>query len=1281
MDGEPYVGPRSFEEKDGGRFFGRDREADDLVSLTFAHAAVLLYSQSGAGKTSLLQARLLPRLQQEGFEILPTVRVRVLESTGGAAGNPYVRNTLVSCSGEAVDAPALDGLSLSAFLQARPYQLRRGKEPSPRVLVFDQFEEVFTTGPWQARKDFFRQLGEALGADPLLRAILSLREEYLAHLDPYAALMPERLRCRFRLELLRRPAALKAVVGPLEGWNTRFADGVADALVTNLMRAKVQGESGDWIEAEGEFAEPVQLQVVCQSLWRDLPDGAAEITHDHLRDFGDVDEALTSFFERCIRETVEEKKALIQEGRLRGWFEMELITPSGTRGMVHQGKEETGGIPNAVVEKLGRLHLIRGEWRAGACWYELAHDRFIEPIRVSNRRWREERGIAEQTLRRLEERARQWRRGEGRPLDEVGLREAERCLAAAGREEIGASEALLSLVDASRSRQEQKLLRQLLWIAALVVLMLASLVVWDRLGQEEEERKRRITQSEQLAEAARAVGFASSPRGLLLAVEAARIAQGAGQERPPAAESALRWLLARTEGFPVAGPGEWPLGYAASADGRWLATSDRDGKLRLRGLSREGLERPATVLEGMQSPLVAVAVSPDERWVLASGMRQALLWDRGSRGVPQLLDMDGQPVERPILGPGGQWLLDAPPFGALRLWRLEGGRLRPASALRCPRGLIARSALDSGLRRVAAACEDGTVLTWELTAGGPKGAPEPLRGLGRVSRLAVDPSGRWIAASGPDGEVRAWDLQTGKGVSQRFRGVSFLEFTSRSGLIVDPEDGPPLSWDLERGAETRVLPGAERGEVRALSASGLRLLLSEEGTLVVRDVHETEGRGIILAHPGKDAMAARFSADGAWLLTETKDGEVRLWDLSTRGPSRAEPASFGPALPMGTLAVDPTGARLATSGPFGGVEVWELPGEGFAHRVHRLRSGPELVKSAAFTRDGRRLAIISSRRVTLQGLSFPTSAQILWEGAADLEAFSISPGSRWLFLAPPGEQGLLWDLDSLRRRPLRLPGLQSPVFVGPGGDWLASWSRTEELAWLWDLSAEPVQISLREHRGVFRAAFSPKGRWLATAAEGGMLRVWDLSAVRSRARGAPAEPSRTYQHDGDVLALAFSLDDRWLAAASLDQSVSVWDLSFSTEESLRSVAPRPQLLYEPNGAVDSLAISRDGWLASSSVGGTVRLVRLTSSGPLDAATTWTSGDRIRSIAFSPEAVPSSHWLITSGVFGILRWNLRIDELLDLACRLAGRNLTKDEWQQFLPGREYRQTCPVPSGRG
>ena len=71
----PYVGPRTFTQEESDRFFGREVEADNLLSLVIARRQVLFYAQSGAGKSSLLNAHLIPHLQEAGFSVLPTGRV------------------------------------------------------------------------------------------------------------------------------------------------------------------------------------------------------------------------------------------------------------------------------------------------------------------------------------------------------------------------------------------------------------------------------------------------------------------------------------------------------------------------------------------------------------------------------------------------------------------------------------------------------------------------------------------------------------------------------------------------------------------------------------------------------------------------------------------------------------------------------------------------------------------------------------------------------------------------------------------------------------------------------------------------------------------------------------------------------------------------------------------------------------------------------------------------------------------------------------------------------
>src|SRR5512135_191981 len=89
----PYIGPRAF--RTGETLYGRERETLELLDLLIAERIVLFYSPSGAGKTSLLQAALIPRLQQKGFDVLPPVRVNQ-ELPAGLNANRYLVSALLS---------------------------------------------------------------------------------------------------------------------------------------------------------------------------------------------------------------------------------------------------------------------------------------------------------------------------------------------------------------------------------------------------------------------------------------------------------------------------------------------------------------------------------------------------------------------------------------------------------------------------------------------------------------------------------------------------------------------------------------------------------------------------------------------------------------------------------------------------------------------------------------------------------------------------------------------------------------------------------------------------------------------------------------------------------------------------------------------------------------------------------------------------------------------------------------------------------------------------------
>jgi hypothetical protein len=381
----PYAGPRSLRE--GEPIYGRSREIRELRSAILARRIVLLYSQSGAGKSSLIEAGLRPELQQRKFRVLPTVRVGYEPPSSTPGVNRYRLSVLTSLEKAKATAEQLDAEELSS-IGLDDYFARIAAEEPDRDLcvVFDQFEELFTLDPadWDQKEEFLEELGDAL-ADRGRWALFSMREDFIAQLDPYVSLMPTRFANRYRLGLLGPVAAEEAAQKPAREEGVDFTDEAAEQLVNDLRRIRVQRgtKSGDEL---GPSVEPVQLQVVCRQLWSNLAAAATTIGPDDVITGGNVNQALASFYDGELRSAVSRTSA--SEREVREWFEEKLISSDGFRMQTRKGPGRSGP---AVMRELEDAHLIRADRRRGTDWYELTHDRFVEPIRISNAEFRRKR--------------------------------------------------------------------------------------------------------------------------------------------------------------------------------------------------------------------------------------------------------------------------------------------------------------------------------------------------------------------------------------------------------------------------------------------------------------------------------------------------------------------------------------------------------------------------------------------------------------------------------------------------------------------------------------------------------------------------------------------------------------------------------------------------------------------------------------------------------------------------------------------------------------------------
>jgi tetratricopeptide (TPR) repeat protein len=278
----------------------------------------------------------------------------------------------------------LSGLSVADYLLHRKRSTNRNGDPLPVLAAVDQLEEIFRDAPHRRRHrdGFVAQLAEAIRLIPELRLLVSIREGWLAGLSSYDQVLSSESRTSFRLLPLRPEAAVAAVTGALAATGRSFAPGVAERLVTDLRTVEVTSSVGQTATMTADAVEPTQLQLVFSALWDGLPDDVDMIVMDHLPSRGDINRALAGYCARAVAEVSQAHG--VSESRLRRWLEHTFITNLGTRNTAYEGVSLTAGMTNAVARAFEDRHLLRAEWRRSTHWYELPHDRWIEPVRAGS---------------------------------------------------------------------------------------------------------------------------------------------------------------------------------------------------------------------------------------------------------------------------------------------------------------------------------------------------------------------------------------------------------------------------------------------------------------------------------------------------------------------------------------------------------------------------------------------------------------------------------------------------------------------------------------------------------------------------------------------------------------------------------------------------------------------------------------------------------------------------------------------------------------------------------
>jgi hypothetical protein len=383
----PYVGPRAFGVDE--RLPNREDDARELTDLLTSERVVLLHAPSGAGKTSLIQAAVMPLLKDDGFNPIGPVRVDKPIPADAAIRNRYVYSIALYLLGNGHKGThGFRQLTLAQVLDlVVPAKEDSRAVTPPPVLIIDQLEEALTLNPadWDVKEQFFKDLGSVL-AHRRCWALLAMREDYMGGLDRYLRLVPGHLRTRYRLDFLTPSEALAAAQVPAKLQGVDFDAEAARLLIKKLAKVRVDrpGQETAWLPTP--YVEPFQLQVACRRLWKQVRASRGNnfpaIDCEDVERL-DVDRALSRYYADSVAEV--ERRTGVGQGVIREWFETQLITPQQFRSQTTRGPVEDN--PQVLTE-LQSAYLVRGDSRGGVTWYELAHDRLIGAVLSSNHEWR-----------------------------------------------------------------------------------------------------------------------------------------------------------------------------------------------------------------------------------------------------------------------------------------------------------------------------------------------------------------------------------------------------------------------------------------------------------------------------------------------------------------------------------------------------------------------------------------------------------------------------------------------------------------------------------------------------------------------------------------------------------------------------------------------------------------------------------------------------------------------------------------------------------------------------
>ncbi|MHC9518772.1 AAA family ATPase [Prescottella equi] len=1210
----PYRGLAPYREKDERLFFGRTQSVDGLVAAVEAaqgKGIVIVTGASGVGKSSLVQAGLIPQLKALDQDGDRSAYAAVVFAPGA-----HPLTSLRSAVPELTeDVPSADQLHEALGRAAE----RLGAHHL--LIVVDQIEELFSQcSDADERAAFLTVLDLAAtapvggGATDTTSVVATMRSDFYPQALTHPVLARALEQRSKTVSPLLREDVVEVITKPARMIGLKLEPGLVDLILNDLgvltAASPNPSESSDTVL-------PLVSHLL-DTMWERRRGG--QLTIANYRATGGVRGSIAAAAERAWEQLDERGRVLA-----RAMFvHLVYVTSTGTDVKIRRTipqllalEGDDTGAGRRVVDHFVNARVLVADGDA----VELIHDAVIYTW-PRLRTWIQEDRSYSALRQQIETDAVHWedsdrnssllyhrgrldlltehaqtRADHGTPTGESAVEAVAASLTPAAADFLEAS-----VGQVRRQTWRKRTVMTALALSTVVAVAMGAMALAAKSRAEDERSAAQFQQVVALADALRE----SDP------TTSAQLSLAAWRMRPGSDDAFSR--LVATETTPISrsltghtGP---VYGVAFSADGRTLATASDDRSVRLWDLADGSV--PVQIGQELTGPdqyMASVSFSPDGHLLAAGGGDGTMwIWDIGDRSAPRAL-MSGQrnapgAVHNVRFSPDGRLLAVPHDDGTVTLFdttKPDSGEF-PAFTLRAHSGAV-RTVSFRGGTVMATSSDDRTVRVWDIAdPARPVQVGRDLTGFDDVAHsVSFSPDGTTLAASSGDGMIRVFDAtnladirQVGAPVQAHTGGIWTVAFAADGSTLASASwDGTAKLWSVDPGTravhELRPALSGNGGGVPALA-------LSPDGTTIVTGGQDSIVRMWTLPAgtvPVSDASMTlpSINSDGSRVVTAGYDSQVRLWKVSAAGEmDRAGTIELPRPLGGGNVVeLSPDGKVLATTQTSGGhVQLWDV-----ADPEHPAALGAPITTATRFT----------------------------WEMA-------FSPDGRTLAIGDDDFSVALWDVQD-PRNPVRL----GERLTGP--------------------------------RNLVRSvAFGPDGDVLVASSADGDIYAWDVSTPEKPA----SLPVRAGGHDGGVNAVSFGPDGDTLVTASDDHTLVLWD-----RDDDGGFTPRPVPLRGHTGTVYSVAFGGDGThVVSGSDDGSVRLWNVDGAGEAEevGGPLTTIGTGRWQVAF----LPRTDTVIAGGGDGVLRtWRLDEDPITARICSSTSE-LTQDRPAHFEMPESGRGAC-------